>query len=288
VNAPLRVNGLAAATRAEVLRLRRWPATWVLTAVWFALNLAFVYVFPYIAYRTGENSRVVDGPTAEQLAKILPAAVPGSVVQGTPLFGGAIVLVLGALAVGSGYGWGTWKTVFTRATSRTAALGGTLVALSLTIVPLVVGAVVADLAVSNVLARVEGASTDPPSVAALAEGAGSAVLVLGMWAAVGVLVGVLARSPALAVGLGLVWALVVENLLRGVASLIDGLAAVTDRLPGSAAGSLAGAIVDTTGPDTTPGVLSLLDQPTAVAVAVTYLVAGAGSAMVLMRRRDLT
>ena len=35
-----------------------------------------------------------------------------------------------------------------------------------------------------------------------------------MWAAAGVLLGVLARGPALAVWLGLVWSLVVENLLR--------------------------------------------------------------------------
>jgi ABC-2 type transport system permease protein len=44
---------------------------------------------------------------------------------------------------------------------------------------------------------------------------GVGTLVMGMWTAAGVLVGVLARSPALAVGLGLVWSLVVENLLRG-------------------------------------------------------------------------
>ncbi|HEU4542437.1 MAG TPA: hypothetical protein VFR23_15020 [Jiangellaceae bacterium] len=38
-------------------------------------------------------------------------------------------------------------------------------------------------------------------------------LIFGMWTAAGVLIGVLTRSPALAVGLGLVWSLVVENLL---------------------------------------------------------------------------
>ena len=39
-------------------------------------------------------------------------------VQGLPMFGGALVLILGALAVGSGYGWGTWKTVFTTGPRR--------------------------------------------------------------------------------------------------------------------------------------------------------------------------
>ena len=63
-----------------------------------------------------------------------------------------------------------------------------------------------------------------------------------MWALAGVLLGMLARGPALAVGLGLVWALVVENLLRGVANALPAGRGVTDLLPGTAAGSLAGAL----------------------------------------------
>ena len=38
--------------------------------------------------------------------------------------------------------------------------------------------------------------------------------IFGMWTAAGVLIRVLTRSPALAVGPGLVWSLVVENLLE--------------------------------------------------------------------------
>ena len=49
-----------------------------------------------------------------------------------------------------------------------------------------------------------------------AEAAGAGFLVLEMWALLGYALGTLARGPALSVGLGLVWALVVENLLRGV------------------------------------------------------------------------
>jgi len=43
----------------------------------------------------------------------------------------------------------------------------------------------------------------------------------------------LTRGPALAVGLGLVWSLVVETLLRGVAGLLGPLDIVTNLLPGS-------------------------------------------------------
>ncbi|MGY1605434.1 hypothetical protein [Geodermatophilus sp. SYSU D00815] len=51
-----------------------------------------------------------------------------------------------------------------------------------------------------------------------------------MWAAAGVLVGVLTRSPALGVGLGLVWALVVETCCAS--GVLGALAVVTDHLPG--------------------------------------------------------
>ena len=44
---------------------------------------------------------------------MMPDQAPVTLVQGLPMFGGALLLILGAITVGSGYGWGTWKTVFT-------------------------------------------------------------------------------------------------------------------------------------------------------------------------------
>jgi ABC-2 type transport system permease protein len=281
------MSALLASTRAELLRLRSWPATWVLVGVWFALDLAFVYVFDYIAYRTGDVSGPADRvPRAQLLAGLLPEAVPTAAVQGTPLFGGAIVLILGALAAGSGFGWGTWKTVLTQGPGRGAAFGGTLVVLATTVVGVVVATFALDLGVSSVLAVVEDQPVDLPSIGALAEAAAAGVLVLGMWCSAGVLIGLLTRSPALAVGLGLVWALVVENLLRGVADLLGGLAVVTDHLPGTAAGSLVGALGGSAA-DRAPGVQTILAAGTATAFLLGYLVLFALGGLVLMRRRDV-
>jgi ABC-2 type transport system permease protein len=281
------MTGLLASTRAELLRLRRWPATWVLIGVWFALDLAFVYVFNYIAYRTGDPTGPADRvPRAQLLAGLLPDAVPSAAVQGTPLFGGAIVLILGALAVGSGFGWGSWKTVLTQGPGRGTAFGGTLVVLALTVVSLVLATFVLDLGVASVLAAVEGQPGNWPSIGALAQGVGTGILVLGMWCAAGVLIGVLTRSPALAVGLGLVWALVVENLLRGVGELLGGLAVVTDHLPGTAAGSLVGALGGAAG-DRAPGVQTILTGGTAIGFLIGYLVLFALGGLTLMRRRDI-
>ena len=195
----------------------------------------FGYVFDYIGYRTGEQLRVSDGvPRARCWPSLLPAAIPDVLVQGMPMFGGAIMMILGALAVGSGYGWGTWKTVFTQGPGAAAAFGGTLVALAVVVAGTVLVTVGVDLGAVVADRRGRGAA------GALARPGRPGPVVrrrpadLGMWTAAGVLVGMLARGPALAVGLGLVWALVVENLLRGVAAAAGaGWRRVTDLLPGT-------------------------------------------------------
>lgn len=284
------MSPLVASTRAELLRLRRWPVLWVLVSVWAGLNLTFVYVFNYIAYRSGSTSTITEGaPPEALLADIVPSGIPEALVQGMPMFGGAILLILGALTVGSGYGWGTWKTVLTQGPGRLASFGGTMGALALIVGAVVLGTLVIDAGVSAVLAGLESQPLDFPPVQDLASAVGTGILVLGMWTAAGVLVGLLARGPALAVGLGLVWALVVENLLRGVSGLLPGLAAVTDHLPGTAAGSLVGALgtgTDADG-DGTPGVLSILDGGTATGVLLVYLVGFVVVGLFLVRRRDL-
>ncbi|WP_448623982.1 ABC transporter permease [Geodermatophilus sp. URMC 64] len=280
------MNGLTAATRAELLRLRRWPALWVLLGVWTTLNVSFGYVFDYVAYRTGDSSGFANGsPPDALLAGLLPSAAPITLVQGMPMFGGALVMILGALAVGSGYGWGTWKTVFTQGPGRGAAFGGTLVSLAVVVTGLVLVSAVVDLGVSSGIAAVEGQPIDLPPAGDWIAALGTGLLVMGMWAAAGVLVGVLTRSPALGVGLGLLWALVVETLLRGVSGVLDAIAVVTDHLPGAAAGSLVGALGGTG--ERTPGVVDTLTGPVATVWLALYLAGFTALALALVKRRDV-
>jgi len=283
------VSTVTATTRAELLRLRRWPTLWVLAGVWTTLQVTFSFAFPYLAYRSGDPDAFQGGPLEQLLASMLPKAVPQILIAGTPVFGGAIVLILGALAAGSGYGWGTWKTVFTQGPGRGSALAGTVVSLALAVAALVAWTLCLDLGLSTVVAVSESRDVVLPGLAETARAAGGTALVMGMWTAAGLFLGTLTRGPALSVGLGLVWTLVVENLLRGAANLLDWLAAVTDWLPGSAAGSLAGALgADAEGSDATPGVLTILSGQTAALTTAAYLVAFVVAAVVLVRRRDLT
>ena len=94
--------------RAEILKLVKWPAMWVLAAVLLVLAQVFGYLIPYVGYRSGGGSGFAAGQTAAQLlADVLPSRLVPNTLGGFPLFAGAIALVIGALSVGSEYGWKT-------------------------------------------------------------------------------------------------------------------------------------------------------------------------------------
>jgi ABC-type transport system involved in multi-copper enzyme maturation permease subunit len=282
------MNAMVASTRAELLRLRKWPAVWITIGAWLALTVMFGYLFNYLSYTTGDSSFSNEGETRESLlAEILPANVPHVLIQGMPMFGGALMMVLGAIVAGNGYGWGTWKTVFTQGPSRRDVVGGSVAALSAFVVVTVLTTLVLCFGLSLLVAGVESQSVSWPAVTDLAESVGAGLLVMEMFALVGYLLGTVARGPALSVGLGLVWALVVENLLRGVGELLGPVEAFTKALPGTGAGSLVGSIVGTGGPDPTPGILDALTGGEALVSLVAYLVLAPALIGWLITRRDV-
>ncbi|MFE3799030.1 ABC transporter permease [Nocardia tengchongensis] len=278
---------LVASTRAELLRLRKWPAFWIVLGTWVLLNLTFAYLFNYLAYTTGSSTRMSNGlPREALLQQMLPAAVPEVFTQGMALFGGALMLVLGALATGSGYGWGSWKTALAQGPSRVSVIGAVVLSLAVTVVALVLVAFVVDTGVAALIAGTQGQSLALPSAGRMLLGIGSGAAILGMWTLAGALIGTAARGPALAVGLGLVWVLVVENLLRGVGAIFSPIKAITDHLPGTAAGSLAGSLRTVSGP-ATPGVLNVLSRGESLLFLAGYVVLFVAGTVWLIRRRDM-
>jgi ABC-2 type transport system permease protein len=214
-------------------------------------------------------------------------SVPDVLLQGMPMFGGALMMVLGAIVAGSGYGWGTWKTVFTQGPSRAATLAGSLAATTVFVVGTVLFTLVLYLGVSLAIAVTESQDVVWPSAGSLAESTLAGVLVLEMWALAGFALGTLARGPALSVGLGLVWALVVENLLRGVGNLLGAVEALTHVLPGTAAGSLVGSIIGVDAGGGTPGVVDTISGTQAAWTVLAYVVALPLLSLALVRRRDV-
>ncbi|HVK30289.1 MAG TPA: ABC transporter permease [Nocardioides sp.] len=282
------VAGTLRSTRAELGRLRAWPAVWITLGAWLALSLMFGYLFTYLSYTTGDAGFADEGTTrAEQLARLLPDAVPDVFLQGMPMFGGALMMVLGALVAGNGYGWGTWKTLFSQGVRRSSAVIGSVTALTAFVVATLAVTLVFDLGISLVITATEGHDVVLPSAGSLTEAFGAGFLVLEMWAVLGFALGTLARGPALSVGLGLVWALVVENLLRGVGQLLSWVESLTEVLPGTAGGSLIGSIVGVGEGDGTPGVLDTVPGAQGAITVAAYIVAAIALSLVLVHRRDV-
>jgi ABC-2 type transport system permease protein len=262
--------------RAEVLKLVRWPAMWVLAAVFLVLAQVFGYLIPYVGYRSGGGSGFAAGETqAQLLVDILPANLIGNTLSGFPMFAGAIALIVGALASGSEYGWGTLKIVLTQRLGRLSVLGGKVLAITTAILALVLVVFGMNSLWSWVIAETVGRPADWPSVLELIGGIAAGWLILGVWSLVGVLLGTLVRSTSLAVGLGLVWALAVENLVRGFAGLLEFLDTFQRALPGINAGSLVASLgaatLDQSGG--TPGVTAVVSGRQAVVVLIAYAVA---------------
>ena len=286
---PTTSNAVLHSTRAEVLRLRKWPAVWVTVGAWLTMNAMFGYIFDYVTYTSGDSSFANEGESsADLIAKLLPTGLPDSLAQGMPMFGGAIMMVLGAIIAGNGYGWGTWKTVLTQGPSRTSTLLGSLTATTVFVAGVVLATLVTDFAMASAIALAESESTALPALGDTAQAVGVAFLVMEMWALAGYFLGTVARSPAVSVGLGLVWAMVIENLLRGVGSSLSWVESFTHVLPGTASGSLVGQMIgDVGGPDGTPGLLTTLPFDQALWTTVAYAVTLPLLTWWLVRRRDV-
>lgn len=277
--------------RAEMLKLVKWPAMWVLATVFLVLSQLFGYLIPYVGYRGGGGSGFAAGETrAQLLADVLPARLVPNTLGGFPMFAGALALIIGSLVVASEYGWGTLKTIVTQRPRRLAILAAKLLAIASLILALVVVVFVLNGVWSGVIATVEDRQREWPSLFDLGRGVSAGWLVLATWALVGAALGVLLRSTSLAVGLGLVWALAVENLIRGFAGVVSFLDVLQRALPGTNAGSLVASLGAPTldQPGGTPGVTAVVAGTQAAVVLLGYVVGLALVAGLTLQRQDVT
>jgi ABC-type transport system involved in multi-copper enzyme maturation permease subunit len=285
------VTALLASVRAELMKLIKRPTTWLIGIVWLLLNLMFGYVFPYLGARGAPTGRPPgDASSAEAiLAGALPSHLFTTAIQGLPLFGGALAIVFGVLCTGSEYGWGTVKTILTQRPGRLSVIGGKFVVLGLAMVTILVATFAIDAAASAIIASSESKAVDWPSLTALAQGFGAGLLIVSMWCAVGTFLGTALRGTPMAIGLGLIWALVVENLVRGFASVLAPIDALQNVLPGTNAGAIAASLGVPTQSQSqgVPGVTDVVSGTHGVIVLVGYLLAALAVAAVVLRRRDV-
>jgi ABC-2 type transport system permease protein len=274
--------------RAELAKIARRPAAWLLLAAAATLSQVFGYLVPYLSYATGSESNRTGVPSARALAGTLPDQLVLSTIGGFPVFAGALALVLGALLLGSEYGWGTVKTLLTQRPGRGAVLAAQLAALWLAVAVGVVVLYALSAASSAAIAAAEDAPADWPAPVDLAAGMGAGWLILGMWATLGTALAIAFRGVALPIGLGVVWVLGVENLVTAMAqTVLTGLQPVRDLLPGVNAGSLVAAVSPDRLLDPPPGVSTAVGQTHALLTLAAYVAASLVVSAWVWRRRDV-
>jgi ABC-2 type transport system permease protein len=274
---------MTAIVRAELLVAGRRLSTWILLGVWAALALVFAYAVPYATY--------LNDPRRQSLDDMLPQSLVGNLMGGFPFFGGVMALMLGVIAFGSEYGFGTLKTLFTQRAGRLQVFAAKLVALAIALVPFVLAVfALGGLAAWGIALR-EGADASLPSAWLLLRGLAAGWLILLVWAALGVLLAVVSRGTALAVGMGILYALVVERLLSALVSEVGSLDRIVEFFLRANAYSLVAVLgvsrasVAGNGPGSFSG--PFVDAVQALAVLGAYAALFVAAAGLLLRRRDV-
>jgi ABC-type transport system involved in multi-copper enzyme maturation permease subunit len=196
---------------------------WVLVLLLLGLAILIGYVITYLIDTFSPASAAQGLPAGTTLADFKVALYPANFIKDTfstwGSLGGVFALILGVLVQGSEYGWGTIKTLYTQRFGRLNMMFGKMAALAVLVLVMVVGLFAVDAASSAVVATIDGKSLAFPAADVILEAIAAGFVIFGFWAVFGFGLATVFRQSAMAIGLGLAYALVVEllifSLLRG-------------------------------------------------------------------------
>lgn len=283
------MRDLWASFTAEWLKLWKRPSTWVLGVVLVALALTLSYGLVVLAVfllgaRPSATGRLAAGTIDSIKAALYPERflrTTLSAFSGALGYGNAIALILGVLVTGSEYGWSTLQLVFTQRPGRLSAFGGKLLALAIALGIYTLALLAAGAAASAVLGAAYGHLTPWPDPGAVARALGTAWLVMGLWASLGVVLAVLFRQTALAIGLGIVYAVAVDGIVLPTLGIVSSARNVLRGFPGANVTALV-ALFGANRPQVT------IDATQAALVVAGYLVVFVLISALLVARRDVT
>lgn len=273
----------------ELYKTVRRPAVWVCVLVLMAIAVTIGYAVPWLAETFTKTAQGL--PPGTTLADFKVTLYPQNFVLNTigdPL-GGVFALILGVLLQGSEYGWGTVKMLYTQRAGRVAMLLGKLAALAVVIVIMVVGLFAVDAVSSVAAALLDGKTIEFPAATEIVKGIAAITLIFAFWAGFGFILSTLFRQSALAIGLGLAYALVIEGLIFGFGgSLISWLKNVQQWFPIANTGYLTDSFGSVHIRGIPPSPAPFADATHAIVVLTTYVVVFVVISGLLVRRRDVT
>lgn len=205
---------------AELLLLRRRAANWVILGFWSFMAILFSYLLPYYAFTSGVSFHG-QRAGAVLLVALQPQNLVINIMNSFPFFGGTMVLILGVLSMGSEFSWGTLTPIFTQRAGRLKVFFSKMLSLAIALVPFILTVFLLGFTASMIIAWREGQAIDMPPLLSLLKGMGAAWIILAAWASFGVLLAVLSRGTALAIGLGIIYGLVLEGLITAFGREVD-------------------------------------------------------------------
>lgn len=209
------------AMRAEWFKAMRRPALWVAVGLLLALSIGLEYVLVYAVATHPPPSAARLGTALTTLrTDLYPAKLVPKTLANTSGLYGIFALIAGVLVQGSEYAWGTVKTANLQLPGRIAIIVGQLTAIALLTLAMAVALFAVDAAASFGIAVIDGHSVAWPAGTDLIKGVAAAWLILGFMAALGYGLATAFKQSAMAIGLGLAYVLVIENLVFG---LLDNL-----------------------------------------------------------------
>jgi ABC-2 type transport system permease protein len=286
---------------AELLKIRRRPSSWVLPLIWLAIIVLLNYALTYTLLSNVPPPTFPEGTPQQQqeqlreqqeqfqeqqLRSLYPENLVRNLIGGYPSVGAPIALILGALAVGSEYGWATFKTILTQRPGRTALFLGKLFALGVILALLVALTFATGAIASLVVAALAGGPVKGPPLGELLRAIGAGFLILAVWAALGALLSTLLRSTALSIGLGLVYSLVLETVIFNLPINSESFTNARRFFPGQNSSSLADSFSGQPSAGIAPP-SSQIDGEQAALVLLAYTLAFVVIATLVFRRRDV-
>lgn len=271
------MSALLAQVRAESMKFRlgrMWwavPAILVLSVAVFAAITAAIFTMPSLSFLLGDAG-LISGQTVTGLVYSMATAV-----------GYVVPLLLGALLVTSEYRHGTLPTTFAVQPRRGIVLAAK------TIVVIGVGVVVGALGVATAVVVGAGVFAGAGADPMLGEWSTwrivlATLVVMPIWAVIGLALGVLVRNQAAAIVIALAFTQFVEPLLRTLAWASEETAMIGAYLPGSLADAVVGTGLLSGMGSVGPGVTGIASIVVSPGIALLLLVAYAAVLLVLGER----
>ena len=279
----------------ESYKLLRRPAVWVSIALLLVLAVGLFYVTFYLVYTYSPSTSSAGLPRGVKLSdfkvELYPAAFAQYTLSSLDTLGGVFALILGVLSQGSEYGWGTIKTLYTQRPGRVAMLVGKVVALVLAVLVMVVALFAVDALASCIVALVDKKGIAFPAAVDILRTLAAAWLIFGFWAVFGLTLATLFRQSAMAIGLGLAYAILIEGIIFRIAGSVGGntVRQIESWFPIANTGYLVQSFGSPLPPEFARTIAKpIADANHAVVVLTVYLLFFLAVSAVLVRRRDVT